>query len=163
VSCMRPAIPDAPEVLEIWQAEPEPDPQPRMLKPANPRVPKVVLLIESSRASGRGLLRGIASYAHHHGPWSFIWEPGGLAKAWPTLKSMAADGIILRDTEQTAEALAMGMPAVVVGHIRSEIPDMINVLADSDTVGRLGAEHLIQCGFKHFAYCGHAKFSLERT
>jgi LacI family transcriptional regulator len=160
---MRPATPDASEVLEIWQAEPELDSELFMPKSANSRVPKVILLIESSRASGRALLRGIASYAHHHGPWSFVWEPGGLEKAWPTLKSMDADGIILRDTEKTNEALAIGMPAVVVGHIHSEIPDMINVLADSDTVGRLGAEHLIQCGFKHFAYCGHAKFSMERT
>src|ERR1039458_2007690 len=38
---------------------------------------KVILLIESSRASGRNYLQGIARYAHHHGPWSFYWEPGG--------------------------------------------------------------------------------------
>jgi len=159
---MRTATPDASEVLEIWH-EPELDPEPYMPKPAIPRVPKVILLIESSRASGRALLRGIASYAHHHGPWSFIWEPGGLEKAWPTLKSMDADGIILRDTEKTDETLALGLPAVVIGHINSEMPGMINVLADSETIGRLGAEHLLQCGFKHFAFCGHARFSLERT
>src|SRR5262245_36204368 len=41
-------------------------------------VPKVVLLIESARAAGRALLCGIARYAHHHGPWSFYWEVGGL-------------------------------------------------------------------------------------
>ncbi|MCL4177902.1 MAG: hypothetical protein KJ072_09170 [Verrucomicrobia bacterium] len=48
---------------------------------------KVVLLLESSRASGRDLLRGVARYAHHHGPWSFYWEPAGLERAWPMLKS----------------------------------------------------------------------------
>jgi LacI family transcriptional regulator len=40
---------------------------------------------------------------------------------------------------------------------------MINVLADSEAIGRLGAEHLLHCGFKHFAFCGHARLSLERT
>jgi hypothetical protein len=38
------------------------------------RVPKVILLIESSRTSGRALLRGVADYSHHHGPWLFSWE-----------------------------------------------------------------------------------------
>ena len=44
------------------------------------RVPKVILLIESSRASGRSLLRGVANYARCHGAWAFFWEPGGLEK-----------------------------------------------------------------------------------
>src|ERR1043165_2179957 len=56
--------------------------------PRRRRVPKVVLLIESSRSSGRSLLRGIADYARHHGPWAFYWEPGGLEKAWPRLKTL---------------------------------------------------------------------------
>src|SRR5262249_52192067 len=59
-------------------------------------IPRVVLLIESSRASGRSLLRGIADYARLHGPWAFYWEPGGLEKAWPQLEYLRADGIILR-------------------------------------------------------------------
>ena len=58
---------------------------------------KVVLFIESSRASGRDLLRGVARYAHNHGPWSFYWEPGGLETSRPTLKTLDADGIIFRD------------------------------------------------------------------
>src|SRR5579871_968734 len=38
----------------------------RASKPAgSAKVPKIVLLIESSRASGRALLRGVASYTHH--------------------------------------------------------------------------------------------------
>ena len=62
-----------------------------------PHVPKVILLIESSRASGRALLRGIADYSRHHGPWSFSWEPAGLEKVQPLLETGDADGIILRD------------------------------------------------------------------
>jgi LacI family transcriptional regulator len=127
------------------------------------RIPKVILLIESSRASGRALLCGIANYAHHHGPWSFYWEPGGLEKAWPVLRSVRADGIILRDVEQVDEALACGLPAVVVGHHQSEINGLVNVVTDSQSVGRMGAEHLLGCGFKHFAFCGYARAPFERT
>ncbi len=127
------------------------------------RVPRVILLVESSRGSGRALLRGIANYAHHHGPWSFYWEPGGLEKAWPTLRHIEADGIILRDVKKVDEALASGLPAIVIGHRQSEIPDLVNVVTDSEAIGRMGAEHLLHCGFKHFAFCGYSENPLERT
>lgn len=127
------------------------------------KIPKVILLIESSRASGRELLCGIANYAHHNGPWSFYWEPGGLEKVWPVLGTIGADGIILRDGEKVDEALACGLPAVVVGHHHSEIAGLLNVVTDSESVGLMGAEHLLGCGFKHFAFCGYAKASFEKT
>jgi LacI family transcriptional regulator len=119
-----------------------------------PRIPKVLLLVESSRGSGRSLLRGIANYAHHHGPWSCYWEPGGLEKVWPKLKSLNLDGIILRDVDKLDEVLALGIPAVVVGHGRTEVSGLVNVVTDSQVIGHMAAEHLLACGFKHFAYCG---------
>jgi LacI family transcriptional regulator len=122
-----------------------------------PRIPKVILLIESSRASGRALLCGIANYANHHGPWSFCWEPGGLEKGGPLLGTIEADGIILRDVEKVDEALACRVPTVFIGHQKAEIPGLVNVVTDSKTISRLGAEHLIGCGFKHFAFCGYAE------
>ena len=127
------------------------------------RVPKVILLIESSRASGRALLCGIAKYSHHRGPWSFYWEPGGLEKAWPALRNVEADGIILRDVEKVEEALACGLPAVVIGHCQSEIPGLVNVVTDSQAIGCMGAEHLLQCGFRNFAFCGYARSPREGT
>lgn len=128
------------------------------------RVRRVVLLIESSRSSGRSLLRGIADYARHHGPWAFYWEPGGLEKAWPELKTLDADGIILRDVENLEDVLDYGLPAVVVGHSRHEVPGLANVITDSDTIGRLAAEHLLSCGFRQFGYCGEreAPWSVSR-
>jgi LacI family transcriptional regulator len=119
-----------------------------------PTVPKVILLIESSRSSGRSLLRGVARYARLHGPWAFYWEPGGLEKAWPRLKSLDADGIILRDVEKTREVLRLGRPAIVIGHSKREVPGLANVITDSAAVGRMAAQHLLDCGFRHFAYCG---------
>ena len=133
------------------------------IKSDKSRIPRIVLLVESSRGSGRALLRGIANYAHHHGPWSFYWEPGGLERAWPALRTMEADGIILRDVKKVDEVLASKLPAVVIGHSLSEIPGLVNVVTDSEAIGRMGAEHLLQCGFKHFAFCGYTENPLERT
>jgi LacI family transcriptional regulator len=119
------------------------------------RIPTIALLVESSRASGRALLCGIARCAHHYGPWSFYWEPGGLEKAWPKLKALDVDGIILRDVDKLDEVIALGIPAVVFGHSKTEVPNLVNVVTDSSVIGKIGAEHLLQCGFKHFAYCGY--------
>jgi len=118
------------------------------------RIPKVLLLVESSRASGRALLQGIARYSRDHGPWSIYWEPGGLEKAWPRLKAIDLEGMILRDVGKLEEALAFGIPTVVFGHERAEVAGLVNVVTDSATIGRMGAEHLIACGFKNFAFCG---------
>ncbi|HTR41579.1 MAG TPA: DNA-binding transcriptional regulator [Pseudomonadales bacterium] len=118
------------------------------------KIPAIGLLIESSRASGRALLCGIAKCAHHYGPWAVYWEPGGLEKGWPVLKALDVDGVILRDVDKLEEVAALGIPAVVIGHSKTEIPNMVNVVTDSEAVGRIGADHLLKCGFKHFAFCG---------
>ncbi len=133
-------------------------------RPAAPRgVPKVVLLIESARAAGRALLCGIARYAHHHGPWSFYWEAGGLERFSGSFDKLDADGVIMRDTDRLEEVLARGLPAVVVGHRHREIPDVANVVTGSHDIGRLGAEHLLSCGVRHFAFCGYTNCSWSDT
>jgi LacI family transcriptional regulator len=117
-------------------------------------MPRIALLIESSRFSGRSLLRGIAQYVRQFGPWAFHWEPRGLETASPDWSRMDVDGVILRDTDPLDDILGRKLPAVVVGHSRKEIPMLANVITDSDTIGQLAAEHLINCGLRHFAFCG---------
>jgi LacI family transcriptional regulator len=101
------------------------------------RIPKVVLLVESSRASGRAILKGVADYARYHGPWSFFWEPAGMEKAGPMLKSLGADGIVLRDLDKLPEVRKFGLPAVVVSYSREAIPGLINVAMRLQTVRQL--------------------------
>jgi LacI family transcriptional regulator len=82
-----------------------------------------------------------------------------LEKAWPKLKALDMDGIILRDVDKLDEVLDLGIPAVVIGHSKTEVPNFVNVVTDSSAIGRVGAEHLLKCGFKHFAYCGYGNGS----
>ena len=125
------------------------------------KIPKVILLIESSRESGRALLRGIANYAYHHGPWSFYWEPGGLEKARRKPGVLEADGIIARDVDMSAgeKALVRRLPGVIIGHRHREVPGKANVVTDSAAIAELAAEHLMACGFRHFGYCGYRNTS----
>lgn len=116
--------------------------------------PRVILLIESSRAAGRALLSGIAKYARHHGPWVFFWTAAGLQEARRGGLDLEADGVILRDVELVEEVLSKGIPAVIFGHSRGEVAGVANVITDSQAISRLAAEHLLSCGFRHFAFCG---------
>ena len=125
------------------------------------KIPKVILLIESSRESGRAMLRGIASYAYHHGPWSFYWEPAGLDKARRRLGALEADGIIARDVdmEPKEKMVTRRLPGVVIGHRHGEVPGKANVVTDSAAVAGMAAEHLMGCGFRHFGFCGYLNTS----
>src|SRR5262245_35739982 len=81
------------------------------------RRPDVALLIETSNAYARGLLRGIRAYIREHRSWSiYIGEQrrGEPAPMW--LKKWRGDGIIARiESAAIAEAvLASGLPAIDV-------------------------------------------------
>lgn len=82
-----------------------------------------------------------------------------MEKARLTLRTLKADGVILRDVEHVDEVLAEGIPAVVVGHRRREFAGMANVVTDSEAIGRMAAEHLLSCGFRNFAFCGYSDTS----
>ena len=61
------------------------------------RPPQVALLIESSRAYGRGLLHGIAGYARLHGPWSIYHHERALNDPTPAwLRGWKGHGVIAR-------------------------------------------------------------------
>jgi LacI family transcriptional regulator len=117
------------------------------------RLKRVAVFIESSRSSGRDLLRGIARYSRLHGPWSFYWEPRGLEEGMPSLDSWSPDGVIARDSD-LEPLMKYGVPLVIVGHSRDYVPGVANIITDSETIGALGAQHLIDCGLCNFAFCG---------
>ena len=80
-------------------------------------IPKVALLVETSRAFGRSLLMGVARYARLHGPWSFHITPGDFEKAVPKMKQWGGTGIIARiPNERIAEAVhEANVPTIALG------------------------------------------------
>ena len=118
--------------------------------------PHVALIVETSLNSGREILRGIAAYAREHGPWQVFHEPRSLESAAPRwLESWRGDGIIarLQNARLADTVAAVGIPAVdVLGE--SPHPAVPLVHVDNEAIGRLGAEHLMDCGFRSFGWCG---------
>src|SRR5438270_10941379 len=118
--------------------------------------PQIALLIESSRGYGWGLLRGVADYVREHGPWSVYLQRHSLYDFPPRwLASWHGDGILAR-VENPQLASAIRSRAVPCVDLRGRLPDlgMPALLTDDAAGARLAAEHLLECGLRHFAYCG---------
>ncbi|NLS97154.1 MAG: DNA-binding transcriptional regulator [Planctomycetaceae bacterium] len=124
-------------------------------KRAQPRRPRVALIVETSLASGRDILRGIARYLRAHGPWSVYHEPRALEEAVPPwLNQWQGDGIIARiQNRPIADAVVgTGLPVVDVLGLVPGLPVPL-VHVDDRAVARLGADHLLERGFRHFGFC----------
>jgi LacI family transcriptional regulator len=128
------------------------------MKSAKPRSsrPRVALLIESSRAYGRGLLVGVARYVREHDPWAIFLQErslGDLSPGW--LRRWEGDGIIARiENRPMARAIhRLGLPAVDLRFLLPDL-DLPSVRTDDGAIARLASEHLLERGFRRFAFCG---------
>ncbi|MEO2049434.1 MAG: XylR family transcriptional regulator [Pirellulales bacterium] len=116
-------------------------------------------MIETSRAYGRGLLRGVSRFHAERGTWSIYFKPHDLGKALPAwLKSWNGTGILARITSQKmGSALqATGLPLIDLrGAGRTlGIPPFG---PDSITIAEMAYEHLRSLGIVNFAFCGEPR------
>jgi LacI family transcriptional regulator len=128
-----------------------------MNKPKN-SMKRVVLLVETSREFGRQLIIGIARYSRFHGPWAFYKEQIGLKSSIPHLTNWKPDGIIMRDSLIKHELIELKIPTVLVQHDSSCPENLPVVKTDSAAIAKMASEHLIEKGFKNFAFCGFDNF-----
>lgn len=130
------------------------------------RRPRVALLVESSRAYGRGLLSGVAKFVRQHDPWSIFFQDLNLCDDTPEwLKNWRGEGIIVRlENDDIVNIIRrLKVPAIFLRRAgpKSKIPC---ILTDNVAISRVGFEHLKELGFRHFAFCGFngADYSDER-
>jgi LacI family transcriptional regulator len=119
-------------------------------------IPRILLLVETSRTYGRGIAEGIARYALENGPWSIHFEERAVDSSPPKwLQEWRGDGIISRTVSlRLAKMLwatklplieLFGGPKICSPHVRT----------DTLIGGRMLVEHFMNCGlrrFAHFAY-----------
>ncbi|MBN2580519.1 MAG: substrate-binding domain-containing protein [Pirellulales bacterium] len=118
------------------------------------RVPRILLLIETSRVYGRKLVEGIARYAWENGPWSIHFEERGLDSSPPAwLKEWWGDGIIVRSTKMKLVRLlrATRLPMVDLFADR-RIDSAPEIRPDMNSQAQMAVEHFLRCGLRHFAY-----------
>ena len=116
-------------------------------------VRRVALLLESQQAPRRRMLSGVARYIHEHEPWAIYLKPAGVERSLPSwLRDWQGDGIIAAVWDPDTEVVTdFGIPVVdVVGVLRRANVPLVHT--NDDSVGRVGAEHLLERGFRNFAF-----------
>ena len=123
---------------------------------------RVAVCIDKSRVYGTGILQGLADYLDAHGPWSVYLEPfSNGTLPWRRLDQWSGNGILaLVCSEHSARRVTqLGIPTVdVCGNMEEGQLQQFGipcVMSDHDEIGRLAAEHLIECGYPNFAFSGY--------
>src|SRR2546423_13037936 len=121
------------------------------------RLRHVALIVESAVAPRRMMLSGVARYIQEHERWSVYLKPYGVEQSldrW--LSNWQGDGIIAAVRDPASVVVAhRGIPVVdVVGVLRHEQVPLVHT--NDHSVGRVGAEHLLERGFRNFGFCEYA-------
>jgi len=125
---------------------------------------RILLLVETSRGYGRGIVEGIARFAQEHNEWSIFFEDSGLDGigdfAQIPLRKTDWDGIIARSpTLAMAKRIQKtGIPTVELLTSPDPKQTFPDVITDYVKVSNLAVEHLLECQLRHFAF-----FSLVDT
>jgi LacI family transcriptional regulator len=129
-----------------------------MVAAANVSMPErktrhVALIVEAVEAPRRQMLTGVAQYIQEHEPWSLYLKPARVQKSLANwLQHWEGDGIIAAiDDPESAVLLQKSLPVVDVSGMLSDI-NVPLVHANDHSIGRLGAEHLLERGFRHFGF-----------
>ena len=122
------------------------------------RKKRVLLLIETSREYGRGIISGVTQYVKEHENWNIYFEDRGLNEPNP-IHFKYWDGIISRlpKPEDAAALRNSGVPFVELLSTDTET-HFPEVQGDSTAICEVAIEHFLERHLKHFAY-----FSLFKT
>jgi LacI family transcriptional regulator len=145
--------------LRIFSADPQTEFSEQLaIQSEVKRTPQVALIVETSVIYGRRILAGVARYLRSHHRWSVFIEQHELGTPPPTwLTSGHWDGILTRPTDQAMARLfcCMKVPVVDLNDLYENL-DLPWVGSDHAAIGRMGGSHLLEKGFRNFAFCGFA-------
>jgi LacI family transcriptional regulator len=119
---------------------------------------RIAVLLDSSRAFGRGILHGIAECLHDFRHWLMYYQEGAQGELLPEwFDRWEGDGVIARiEDDRMAQTLVRkGIPTVDIRGV-CPVAGVPVVKTDNHEIARFAAEHLLGCGLKAFAYCGYA-------
>ncbi|MCL5098705.1 MAG: DNA-binding transcriptional regulator [Candidatus Omnitrophica bacterium] len=123
----------------------------------------VALIYDASLPYDVQVINGIGTYAHQVGNWSVFIEEFALRnQRLPELRTWKGDGILADFDDPKVAAAVRSLPMPVVGfgggygwHDPStRIPYFAT---DNQAIAKLAADHLLDRGFRRFAFCGFPK------
>lgn len=122
------------------------------------KIKRVAIAVNLHESYDRQIVASIARYAQERGHWSLYAEDDPSARL-PNFSNWRGDGIIANlNNPQVARALAAAhIPVVGVGGAAPPDqlpPAQVYVATDNVAIGHMAADHLLERGFRRFAYYG---------
>ena len=121
---------------------------------------KVIVMVDSSRAYGRGLLQGIGKYSRLHGPWIFFQPPPfyrlgrDQTSILRQMKNWGANGIIMRENDLTEDILRFKRPTIIAPYSRKQIRNFPCIVSNGRNIGKMATDYFLERKFWNVAYCG---------
>ena len=114
------------------------------------------LLVDASRAYGRGIYHGVANFAETREDWIVIAHERpelDALPAWLTQAPMDALIAYIPNTKLLRKIRSLRIPVVDV-HGRCSDPSIPVIESDDRVIVRMAIDFFLQSGFRHLAYCG---------
>jgi LacI family transcriptional regulator len=127
---------------------------------------RVAVLGNVSRRFDRRVIQGVAAYLRAAGRWSLYVEEDPLQKL-PKLDRWDGDGIIADFDDCKIARAVGGLPIPVVGFGGGQgwyqrAWGFPYITTDNHAIGRLAAEHLLECGLARLAFYGNPPVARQR-
>lgn len=121
---------------------------------------RVVVIYDEGSGFDWKVVQGVANFAGGGARWQLFLR-GASGPVGPSdLEWCAPHGIMGPCRIFAGRPNSWGLPAVAYGGASGIDPSSIGcghiVASDNETVGRIGAEHLLERGFRHLAFCGYS-------
>jgi LacI family transcriptional regulator len=116
---------------------------------------RIAVLVDTSTMWGRDVIGGIQRYSREQGGWQLFVEPRGVEQRQRWLPNgWRGDGVIARvGFPELADQLEnLRLPVVNVSGIELAGVDFPRVSADQCAAATMAAQHLLERGFRNFAY-----------
>jgi len=117
---------------------------------------RVALLVETSKAFGRGVLRGVSRWLREHEPWSLYADERGFEEGVPPgLETWHVDGVISRvPRDRLPASWRQGKVPLVSLRWEEGSGPSPGIHADEAAIAHAAADHLLDQGFSQLAFCG---------
>lgn len=120
------------------------------------RKKKIAVLFASAHQAHLQILKGIEDYSRQQPTWTLNVNPEPFINlAVPSLEGWHGHGVFMRlvNKADIRTAKSLGLPVVNIGGVLHDT-GVPTVNSDNWATGRAAAEHLLECGFRRFAYYG---------
>jgi len=120
---------------------------------------KVLIIVDTSRLTGRDLLRGAERYISTFAQWEVnTLDPnyltGDFSREIQRLKLEKFDGFFICYTENIPSILKIRKPKIIHYTPKEMIAGTSLIVTSSSKIGSMAADYFISLGFENYAYCG---------